>query len=184
MFRSAKKRADLAIDEGLLLADRAARLDVRNRIEVETVGRGRDFDPEEFRADAIAALQLLAAEQTGIAERLEIERQLAGRREGVAYSEHDYRRGDRKNLKVRARVARYMAEQLQEFAADPDRVADLVERARQEAWRDVAGHMQRKFRIYAAPPEFDEDPGRGDRLAGLAAELAEHASARELDLGE
>jgi hypothetical protein len=184
VFRSAKKRADLAIDEGLMLADRAARLGVRNRIEVETVGRGRDFDPEEFRADAIAALEQLAGEQAAIAERLEIERRLAGAREGIAYSEHDYRRGDRRNLKVRAKVARYMAEQLLEFAADEERVADLVERARQEAWRDVAGHMQRKLRIYAAPPEFDEDPGRGDRLAGLAAELAEQAAARQLDLGE
>jgi len=167
-----------------MLADRAARLDVRNRIEVETIGRGRDFDPEEFRAEAISALEQLAAEQASIADRLEVEHQLAGRREGTAYSEHDYRRGDRRNLKVRAKVARLMAEELRAFAADADRVADLVERARQEAWRDVAGHMQRKLRIYAAPPEFDEDPGRGDRLAGLAAELAEHAAARELDLGE
>lgn len=170
-MRSAKKRAEHAIDEGLLLADRAARLDVRNRIEVETIGRGRDFDPEDFRADAVAALEQLAAEQAAIADRLDIERRLAGSRDGYAYNEHDYRRGDRRNLKARAKVARLMATELRAFAADPDRVADLVERARQEAWRDVAGHMQKKLRIYAAPPEFDEDPGRPERIVELAADL-------------
>ena len=179
-----KKRGEHAIDEGLLLADRAARLDVRNRIEVETIGRGRDFDPEEFRGDAIAALELLAAEQETIADRLDVERRLAGSRDGYAISEHDYQRSDRRNLKARAKVARLMALELRAFAADAERVGDLVERARQEAWRDVAGHMHRKMRIYAAPPEFDEDPGRGDRLMDLAAELAAQADARALDLGE
>lgn len=167
-----RKRAEHAIDEGLMLADLAARLDVRNRIVVETIGRGRDFAADEFRADAIAALDVLAAEQEQIAERLDAERRLAGGREGYAYNEHDYRRSDRKNLKQRVKVARLMAEEIRAFAADPERVDDLIERARQEAWGDVAGQLKKKLRIYAVPPEFDEDPYRRTRIADLAAELA------------
>ncbi len=155
-----------------MLADRAARLDVRNRIEVETIGQGRDFVADEFRVDAIAALDLLADEQELIAERLEAERRLAGGRDGYAYNEHDYRRADRRNLKARAKQARLMATELRAFAADPERVDDLVERARHEALRDVAGPLRTKMRIYAVPPEFDEDPYRRDRIADLAAELA------------
>ncbi len=166
-----------------MLADRAARLDVRNRIEVETIGRGRDFVADEFRPDAIAALDLLAEEQEHIAQRLDGERRLAGSREGYAYNEHDYRRADRRNLKARAKVARLMAEELRAFAADPERVDDLVERARQEAWHDVAGHMHRKMRIYAVPPEFDEDPFRRDRIADLAAELNAELDSRAAEGG-
>lgn len=172
MFWTAKRRAEQAIDEGHLLADRAARLEVRNRIEVETIGRGRDFDPEEFRADAVAVLHQLADEQDAIAARLDVERRLARGRDGYAISEHDYQRSDRRNLRRRAKAARIMAAELRAYADDRDRVGDLVERARQEAWRDVAGQMQKKLRIYAAPPEFDEDPGRRDRLSDLAADLA------------
>ncbi|HWL02746.1 MAG TPA: asparagine synthase [Microbacteriaceae bacterium] len=171
MIWTAKRRAEQAIDEGHLLADRAARLEVRNRIEVETIGRGRDFDPEEFRADAVEVLHQLAGEQDAIADRLDVERRLAGGRDGYAVSEHDYQRSDRRNLRRRAKAARLMATELRAYAADRERVDDLVERARQEAWRDVAGQMHKKLRIYAAPPEFDEDPGRRERLSDLAAEL-------------
>ena len=182
IWNSKKRRAEHAIDEGLMLADGAARLEVRNRIEVETIGRGRDFDPEEFAGEAIAVLEQFADEQNAIADRLDVERRLAGRRDGYAVSEHDYQRSDRRNLKRRAKAARLMSTELRTFAGDPDRVADLVERARQEAWRDVAGHMQKKLRIYGAPPEFDEDPGRSDRLSDLAAELVAEADSHALDL--
>jgi len=178
MIWSARRRAEQAIDEGHLLADRAARLEVRNRIEVETIGRGRDFEPEEFHDDAVAVLRQLADEQDAIAHRLDVERRLAGTRDGYAASEHDYHRSDRRNLKRRAKAARLMAAELRAYAADDGRVADLVERARQEAWQDVAGQLQKKLRIYAAPPEFDEDPGRQDRLCALAAELAAQADSR------
>ncbi|MBO9578378.1 MAG: asparagine synthase [Microbacteriaceae bacterium] len=180
MMRSAKRRAEQAIDEGMLLAEGAARLEVRNRIEVETIGRGRAYDPEEFRGDAVAVLGQLAEEQDRVAERLRVEHRLAGGREGTAYSEHDYRRGDRRNLKARAKVAELMAAELRAYAADDERVGGLVERARQEAWRDVAGQIRKRMRIYAAPPEYDEDPDRGDRLTDLAAHLAAELDARGL----
>jgi len=179
MIWTPRKRAEQAIDEGHLLADRAARLEVRNRIEVETIGRGRDFDPEEFRGDAVAVLRQLADEQDAVAKRLDIERRLASGRDGYAASEHDYQRSVRRNLRRRAKAARLLAAELRAYAADDARVIDLVERARQEAWRDVAGQVQKKLRIYAAPPEFDEDPGRRDRLMDLAAELAAEVDARE-----
>jgi len=182
--KAPKKRDELAIDEGLLLADRAARLVVRNRIEVETIGRGRDYDLEEFRGDAIVALEQLAAEQERIAQRLEAERRIASRRYGYSMSEHDYQRADRRNLRIRARIAERMAEELRAFAADPDRVADLVERARQEAWQDVADQMRLRMRMWESPPPEGDDPGREGRIADLAAELAARAGARSADLGE
>ncbi len=184
MIRLRRKRDEHALDEGLLLADRAARLEGRNRIEVETIGRGRAYDPAEYVADATAALRQLAGEQDGIAERLELERRLAARRNGYSANEHDYQRADRRNLRIRASVARAMEEQLRAFAADPVRVEDLVERSREDAWHDVAEQMRMRMRMWESPPPEGIDPTRSDRIADLAAELAAVSGARALDLGE
>jgi len=169
-----------AVDEGMLLAEGAVRLGLRNRIQVGTIGRGQDYDPAEFRGDAVAALQQLAAEQDGVAERLENERRLAGSRNGWADSEHDYQRSDRGNLRARARIARLMAERLRGAAEDPARVDELVERARQEAWDDVSNQIERRMRMYASPPEV-VDENRSQRLSGLAADLAAEFASRQAD---
>ena len=168
-----------ALDEGLLLADRAAVLEIRNRIEVATLGRaGREFDPVEFRADAREALATLEVEQREIAARLEAERRSVRGRGGVADSHHDYRRGDRRNLRLRARAARVLADALAARAADADELDRLVERARQDAWRDVAGQLKRHLDAAAAPPPRP-DEARLERLSDLAADLVAEVDAHE-----
>ncbi len=178
------KRDVHALDEGLMLADSAARLEVRNRIQVETIGRGRDYDAAEYHRDAAAALRQLALEQDEIAERLDAERKLAVRRDGYSTNEHDYQRADRRNLRIRAQVARAMAERLRAFADDPDRVEDLVERSRQEAWQDVADQMRRRMRLREPPPPEGIDPTRSDRIADLAAELSAASDASAPGIAE
>ncbi len=44
--------------------------------------------------------------------------------------------------------------------------------------------MRKKMRIYAVPPEFDEDPYRRDRIADLAAELAAALEPPSVEVGE
>lgn len=167
-----RRRTPQALDEGVLLAERAAVLQIRNRIEVATLGRaGRDFDPTAFRTDAREALESLAAEQAGIATRLEAERHSVRGRLGVANSHHDYRRGDRRNLRLRAEAARRLAAELERRGTDPEYLDRLVERARQDAWRDVAGELKRHLDVAALPPERP-DAARLERISDLAAELA------------
>lgn len=177
-FRRIVRREPPALDEGLLLAERAAVLAIRNRIEVATLGReGRDFTPESFRADAKAELESLAEEQESIARRLEEERMTVRGRFGVANSHHDYRRGDRANLRLRARGAKLLAEMLRARAVDQEFLDHLIERARQDAWRDVAGQLKRHLDAAAAPPSRP-DEARLDRISDLAAELAAELDAR------
>jgi len=173
---SARARRGEPLDEGRLLADHAAVLQIRNRIEVATVGEGRDFDADEYRADARTAVEALATEQEAVADRLDEERQRIRWRLGPADSQHDYRRGDRRNLRVRARTARDLAAELRARAADPAYVESLVERAREDAWRDIAGEIRRQLRVREAPP-VEADPAREARIADLAAELAGMAAA-------
>ncbi len=172
------RRAPAALDEGQLLADHAAVLAIRNRIEVVTIGEGRDFDAAEFRGDARATLEGFAGEQEDIAARLDEERRSVRWRLGPADSQHDYRRGDRKNLRVRAATARALAADLRRYAEDPAHVDALIERAREDAWRDVAGEIRRQLRVREAPP-LEPDAARGERIADLAAELAAFADAAD-----
>lgn len=168
------RRRRTAVEEGLLLAEYAARLEVRNRIEVATIGRDEAFDPREFRLAAAEALEALAAEQDAIARRLEAERRLvAGWRPrfGEASHVHDYRFGDRANLRLRAATARELADEIRAEAASPERLDALIERARQDAWRDVSQQLGRILETVSPPPDEEDDPGRGARLADLAAEL-------------
>lgn len=166
-----------AVEEGLLLADRAARLDVRNRIEVATIGRNQEYRAEAFGPDALAALETLAAEQDGVADRLESEAKAVRRRWGVALGQHDYRRGDRRNLLTRARVARALAEAIRERARDDAYIADLIERARQDAWSDVAGVIRQNLDISERPPERPSR-ARAKRIDDLAAEIRKLAERR------
>jgi len=176
------RRSD-PIEEGRLLADHAAVLQIRNRIEVATIGEGRDYDPEEFRADARTAVEALATEQEAVADRLDEERRNVRWRLGPADSQHDYRRGDRRNLRRRAATARALAAELRAHAADPAYIDGLIERARGDAWRDVAGEIRRQLRVREAPPP-EPDPARAARISDLAAELAAMADAKaEPDYG-
>jgi len=173
-----RRRAALpALEEGRLLADHAAVLAVRNRIEVATIGEGRDFDAEEYLEAAHAAIAGLAAEQELVAARLDEERRSVRWRMGPADSQHDYRRGDRRNLRIRAATARALGAELRAQAADEGHVAELVERARRDAWRDVSGEIRRQLRVREAPP-LEPDAGREARIADLAAELAADLAAR------
>ena len=165
------RRPSQPLDEGLLLAERAAVLQIRNRIEVATLGRdARGFRAVDFRPDAVAALHVLAEEQEGIARRLDEQRRSVRGRFGVADSHHDYRRGDLRNLRLRARAAQLLAEALRSRATDPEYLDGLIERARQDAWRDVAGHLKLHLDAAAAPP-VSPDAARLERISDLAAEL-------------
>jgi len=179
ILRRLLRREPPALDEGLLLADRAAVLEIRNRIEVATLGHAdREFDPVDFRADAREALATLETEQRDVASRLDAERRSVRARYGSANSHHDYRRADRRNLGLRARAARMLADALAARAADPEYLDRLVERARQDAWRDVAGQLKRHLDAAAAPP-VRPDEARIERLSDLAADLIAEVDAHE-----
>ena len=154
---------------------------IRNQIEVATLGRGgRDFRPEAFRVGAKEELRALEREQREVARRLDEERRSVRARFGVADSHHDYRRGDLRNLRLRARSARMLADLLRQRANDRAHLDALVERARQEAWRDVAGELKRHLDVAAAPP-VRPDAARLERLSDLAAELAAELDSRAED---
>lgn len=150
------KNAD-AIAEGEAIAMAAARLALKNRILVATVGQGRDFDPAVFDADAIEVLENLALEASDASAHLRHLWHVARTKRHESTGTHDYRAGDVKNLKKRSKQSAGVADRLRNTAASRARVRHLVESARDAAWHDVELNLARTLDVSSAHPEHEPD---------------------------
>lgn len=150
-------RTSDAIAEGVSIASAAARLTVRNRILVDTIAGGGAYDPEAFAAFARETLLSLAEEQESAGARA----RAMGRRAWGRFSNpdgtHDYRDRDTANLRRRRKQYLGVAEALRAWADDPQRVASLVETARDAAWGDVESNLQRRLIVEGMTADADPD---------------------------
>ncbi|WP_058627553.1 hypothetical protein [Microbacterium testaceum] len=146
-----------AIAEGLSIATAAARLTVRNRILVETIARGGQFDSEVFADFARKTLRALADEQDQAAERVTHQRKRAWGRFSDSSGTHDYRDRDTRNLRRRANQSRGVAKELRALADDPARVEALVAAARMAAWGDVESNLRQRLDVEGMTADADPD---------------------------
>jgi hypothetical protein len=180
-------RTNEAIAEGLSIATAAARLAVRNRILVETIARGGQFDGDVFAEFARAVLSSLADEQDQAADRVTHQRKRAWGRFSDSSGTHDYRDRDTRNLRRRAKQSRGVAKELRTFAGDAGRVAGLVADARIAAWGDVEANLSQRLDVEGmtadADPEYAQmRKARMDALRMVdLARLASQAKRRAKD---
>ncbi len=144
-----------AIDEGVAIATAAARLAVKNRILVDTIGAGGAFDAERYAAEARDALGDLATEAEAAADLLEQLRKRARGRYSDPVGTHDYRARDVGNLRRRQKQSAGLAERLREVCDDSEAVHRLVAEARQAAWEDVRSNVDRRLRVEGMRAEQD-----------------------------
>lgn len=159
LFGARSRRAKLAdvVAEGIYVAAAATRLTLKNRILVDILAGGRDYDVETFVPDARAALLTLAQEAEADAERAEREGRRASRRHSESDGTHDYRSRDVRNLRRRRKQSEQVAAELRARADDPDELHQLVETAREAAWAEVSRNIDRTLRIEAARPDLEPD---------------------------
>ena len=150
-------RTKEAIAEGLSIATAAARLTVRNRILVDTIARGGQFDGEVFADLARETLRALAEEQDQAAARVTHQRKRAWGRFSDSSGTHDYRDRDTRNLRRRAKQSRGVAKELRALADDPERVAALVADARIAAWGDVEANLRQRLDVEGMTADADPD---------------------------
>ncbi|SDP06986.1 hypothetical protein SAMN04487788_1928 [Microbacterium testaceum StLB037] len=182
-------RTKEAIAEGLSIATAAARLAVRNRILVDTIARGGQFDGEVFAELARETLRSLADEQDQAAERVTHQRKRAWGRFSDSSGTHDYRDRDTRNLRRRAKQSRGVAKELRALADDPERVKVLVGDARIAAWGDVEANLSQRLDVEGmtadADPEYAQmrkarmDALRMVDLARLASQAKRRAKERD-----
>ncbi|WP_394685740.1 asparagine synthase [uncultured Microbacterium sp.] len=150
-------RTKEAIAEGLSIATAAARLAVRNRILVDTIARGGQFDGEVFAELARETLRSLADEQDQAAERVTHQRKRAWGRFSDSSGTHDYRDRDTRNLRRRAKQSRGVAKELRALADDPERVKALVGDARIAAWGDVEANLSQRLDVEGMTADADPE---------------------------
>ena len=146
-----------AVAEGVAIGTAAARLTVKNRILVGTIAQGGVFDAARYLADAREALLAMAAESEQAAERVTTWRKRARGRHSDPASTHDYRDRDVRNLRRRAKQSAGVAEKLRAIAEDPEQLGALVEGAREAAWVDVRGNLDRRLHVEGMRPDQDPD---------------------------
>lgn len=162
-----------AIEEGLGLADLVSRMDVKNAIIVAALQQNRPFDPAEYIPVARQALARMREELDESASRVAEERKSAELLRGEANDAHDYRDADVENLRFRERTYRTVSQRLREQGHDEEFLAGLVEQARQDAWKEVSGHIERAlldpWRRFEHDPSYEE--GKSERLSEFARDL-------------
>ncbi len=153
------------VEEGLLISGHAVRMAVKNAIIVAALRERADLD-----RDALASI---AAEQY---------RSLAGLESEAAERADDLPVAPEK---ARAVVRRRTARALEDASRDREQLDELVERARAEAWAEIAGPIADRAVSELEPaPVAPVDPEeRAERIATfLALDLTQLAHERDVEL--
>jgi hypothetical protein len=146
-----------SVDEGMLLADYATRMAVKNHIVVDTIQDGNPFDPSRHTAQAAEFLRELADEQDQAAARASgVSESVAGLG-GDAMHPHDYRDVDVANLRLREEAATTLASALRDRAATESELLAIVERARQDAWHEVGQAIEASLDAFSGAEALKEN---------------------------
>lgn len=146
-----------ASEEGLMLAEYAAIMELKNRIIEGAIRGDAPYDPADYAEDARQVLLSLSAQSQASAARAREEQEAALLVRGKPHHQHDYHAGDVDNLEARAEVNDEVADRLLTQRDDEARVLALVERARVSAWNEIAAEVEATLeRTWPEEPELDD----------------------------
>ncbi|WP_401000361.1 hypothetical protein [Agromyces sp. GXQ0307] len=154
---------DEMLEEGLMMAESAGRMALKNRLIVHALRTDEPFSDEHAATEARAVLYELVQEADEAAEHVAEERAAAGTREGRSQHQHDYHRDDLLNLRRREKVYASVAKQLWTKRSDDAYVAAFVERARDAAWQDLGAAIEQE--LDRRWPRYDEEPDYAEHRA-------------------
>ncbi|MEJ3406132.1 hypothetical protein WDJ51_15460 [Rathayibacter sp. YIM 133350] len=142
-------------EEGILVAEYAARMQLKNRVIVAALTSDHVFADEHFVDDATDVLTRLIDEMVDAAAQVAQERADAAEKPGRGVDMHDYHRADLENLHLRERTYRAVADGLRSRRDDPAQVAAFIRSAREDAWSDIAGEIGARLDLQRPPSALD-----------------------------
>lgn len=165
------------VSEGVMLAEFAARMALKNQIVIGALAESIPYHPDYYADAARAVLTEVIRESEGSAQLAEQKRVVAAGRSGVGQHQHDYRSSDTENLRRREDVNLAVADRLAALRDDGDYVARLVERARDDAWADIGqaitARLDRDWATFTiADTDADYWQQRDKRMRQLRREVA------------
>jgi hypothetical protein len=170
------------VEEGLLIANTAARMAVKNRMIVSVIRDGQNFDPKVLAHATREELLALAAENDETADRLERAHTAAKkaiedrgtRKKHDAPPAPDAKTEDETEEEAlgtehrrKPSVYRKLAAALRAEAEDPERVTLIVDWAREHAWREVGRELRRRLKQTVTGDDPDYAEARPLRIRAL-----------------
>ena len=169
------------VADGTLIADSVVRMVVRNRLIVAVLRDRRDFDPEALVEAASLEFERLADHEWESAERIRLRRNV-----GEPHLVDD---DDLAESRRREEIHREMSSAFAARAEEDDRMREIVEQSRTEAWADISAVLvdHAGTRAWALDRDRASDPHyeseRADRVGALLAlDLSRLAQERGVDL--
>ncbi|RGE23789.1 asparagine synthase [Leucobacter sp. wl10] len=145
------------VEQGLLVADVAVRMTVKNAIIMNALKRHVDYNEAQIIEMVRAATEDLARERerdAGHISRMREEIRSTGR---SSWSESDYGNDDNRTLRHRQEVYERVAEELRARAGDDGYLRDTGERARSMAWHEIGDSLkERASHPYYSGGDSDE----------------------------
>lgn len=132
------------VEQGLLVADVAVRMSVKNAIIMNALQRRADYDEEqivEMVREAVAELAREREQDATHIERMRSEIRKTGR---SAWSDSEYGDGDNRTLRHRQQVYAGVAAELRQRAADAAYLSATAERARTAAWHEIGDSLKER----------------------------------------
>lgn len=132
------------VEQGLLVADVAARMTVKNQIILNALGRKADYRQEQIAQMVHDTLIQLAEERERDARHISHMRGEIRRVGRSSWSENDYGSDDSKTLRHRQQVYEGVADELRARAEDERYLHETAERARTAAWSEIGDSLKRR----------------------------------------
>ncbi|MBK0418943.1 asparagine synthase [Leucobacter sp. CSA1] len=129
------------VEQGLLVADVAVRMSVKNAIIMNALKRHVDYDEQRVTEMVQEATVDLAEERERDARHIQRMRNEISNTGRSSWSESDYGNDDSRTLRHRQEVYENIAVQLRERAADEAYLKTTVERAREAAWAEIGDSL-------------------------------------------
>lgn len=132
------------VEQGLMVADVAARMSVKNEIILNALGRKADYDQQEVQRMMQDAVLELAVERERDARHISRMRGEIRKTGYSSWSENDYGSEDNTTLKHRQEVYEQVAAQLRERAENDEYLGRASERALSAAWNEIGDSLKEK----------------------------------------
>ncbi|MCC6270807.1 MAG: hypothetical protein IT190_05985 [Microbacteriaceae bacterium] len=153
-----------ATEDGLLLTEYASRMAVKNRFITKILADKQPWFIEQSRDDARATLEMLARESDTEAQSLTA---LVAKLRGGPHNHKNaggYGLDDIANIEHRKDVSLEIATRLRKQSIDEEYITDLVDKARRDAWREIASNIEHKLDNEYFSIDEDYERNRDARL--------------------
>ncbi|WP_449281661.1 asparagine synthase [Leucobacter sp.] len=150
------------VEQGLLVADVAVRMTVKNAIIMNALKRHVDYQESQIIDMVREATEDLARERERDAKHISRMRNEIRDTGRSSWSESDYGNDDNRTLRHRQEVYERVAEELHARAADEAYLGETAERARNLAWDEIGDSLKER----ASHPYYsggDSDEYRSER---------------------